>query len=78
MCNGNGNGNHAVDPPAVGCAEHLKMSERNGENVRNGTELSPCENNDTEESVEASGTSSRIPTLISAAIRVWELKRGIR
>jgi hypothetical protein len=74
----NGNGNPAVDPPTARCNEYSKMAARNGDNVRSGTEPSPSEDDDHEDSVGALGTSNRIPTLISAAIRVWELKRGIR
>jgi hypothetical protein len=59
-------------------AEVLKIQERPCENVHNGMTPSPAENNDVEENIRASGTSSRIQTLISAAVRVWELKRGIR
>jgi hypothetical protein len=52
----------------------LKMQEHPREIARNGAVPLPPENNDSEENVAASGTSTRIQTLISAAIRVWELK----
>jgi hypothetical protein len=65
-----GNGDHV--------AAGLKMQEHPCESACNGAVPLPPENNETEENVSTSATSSRIPRLISAAIRVWELKRGIR
>ena len=66
----------------IGNSDHvaagLKMQQHPSEIARNGAVPLPPEDNDTEENVCASGTSTRIQTLISAAIRVWELKRGIR
>jgi len=56
----------------------LKIQDHPLETARNRAFPLPPENDDIEENVRVSGTSTRIQTLISAAIRVWELKRGIR
>ena len=73
-----GSGDHMIDTPALRWVEGLKMEARTHESVHSGIGRLPPGNDELQESIGASGKSTRIKALISAAVRVWELKRGIR
>ena len=62
------NGDTSVDPPSVRSVKNLRMQEHTPELPDNAA---------AEDTVRASAKFTRTKALISAAVRLWELKRGI-
>jgi len=62
------NGDISVDPSSVRSVTNLRMEEHTPESPDNAA---------AEDTVRASAKFTRTKALISAAVRLWELKRGI-